>query len=78
MLNLSGGEEHEGPNIRYGVIDLDDMLRDLQHWETMLSSTHMQRPFETLHKGDQYDEIMAKQKMNLASAVSVHYNKTLS
>jgi len=31
-----------GPlKIRYGVIELDDMLRDLQHWETLLTSSFM-------------------------------------
>jgi len=35
-------------DVRYGVISLDDMLRDLQHWETLLSSSFMQRPHEVL------------------------------
>lgn len=28
-------------NIRYGVIALDDMVRDLHHWETLLTSSFM-------------------------------------
>jgi hypothetical protein len=35
-------------NIRYGIIELDDMLRDLETWETLLVSSFMQRPFEIL------------------------------
>jgi hypothetical protein len=42
-------------NFRYGVIELEDMLRDLQHWETLMVSTFMQRPFETINKGEHYD-----------------------
>ena len=54
--------------IRYGVIDLDDMLRDLEHWETLLTSSFMQRPHETLIQGG--PEIEELQKLNLTSAVS--------
>jgi len=43
--------------IRYGVIELDDMLRDLQHWETLLTSSFMMRPYEVLEKGARFDEI---------------------
>jgi hypothetical protein len=32
-------------NIRYGIIELADLLRDL---ETLLTSTFMQRPFDIL------------------------------
>lgn len=28
-------------NIRYGVINYDDLTRDLQHWETLLGSSFM-------------------------------------
>jgi hypothetical protein len=35
-------------NIRYGIIELADLLRDLETWETLLTSTFMQRPFDIL------------------------------
>lgn len=50
-VNLSEDDEsmsNGSLKIRYGVIELDDMLRDLQHWETLLTSSFMQRPHETL------------------------------
>ena len=43
--------------IRYGVINLDDMLRDLQHWETLLVSSFMQRPYVVLERGSSFDQI---------------------
>ena len=58
--------------IRYGVIDIDDMLRDLEHWETLLTSSFMQRPHEILINGG--PEIEEHQKINLVSAVSQIYN----
>jgi len=33
---------------RYGIIKLDDLKRDLKYWETLLVSSMMQRPFETV------------------------------
>ena len=33
---------------RYGIIKLDDLKRDLRYWETLLVSSMMQRPFETV------------------------------
>ena len=48
-----GASEPPSPalKIRYGVMELGDMLRDLQHWETLLTSSFMQRPHETLIPG---------------------------
>lgn len=57
-------------NIRYGVIEVDDMIRDLEHWETLLVSSFMMRPHEILIKGDSYDKIMEAQKHNLKSALA--------
>ena len=56
--------------IRYGIINLDDMIRDLQHWETLLTSSFMQRPYEVLEKGSKFDQIQEVQQQNLTSAVS--------
>ena len=56
--------------IRYGIIEVEDLKRDLENWETLLASSFMQRPFEVLEKGNHFDQIMVKQNQNLASAVS--------
>ena len=48
---LNGGKECK-TKLRYGVINMDDLMRDLEHWETLLSSSFMQRPHETLVKGN--------------------------
>ena len=47
IKQISNGEA-KNVKIRYGVIAFDDMLRDLQHWETLLTSSFMQRPYEVL------------------------------
>ena len=57
-LELDSDDEQESVNIRYGIIQIEDMMRDLQHWETLLSSSFMQRPHTIIQHGDQYDEIM--------------------
>lgn len=57
-------------NIRYGIIELDDLARDLEHWETLLVSSFMHRPFEVLEIGDSKDLIMEKQAKNLKSALA--------
>ena len=36
---------------------MDDMIRDLQHWETLLASSFMQRPYQVLEKGSNFDQI---------------------
>lgn len=66
---MSDGEE-QSVKMRYGIISLDDMLRDLQHWETLLSSSFMQRPYEELEQGQRYDEVQDKQRTNLKSALA--------
>ena len=66
-------EQRDRIQIRYGVIALDDMLRDLQHWETLLVSSFMQRPFEIIEEGTKEvsDQVLEAQMTNLTSAVSV-------
>jgi len=34
--------------MRYGVIGINDLARDLEHWETLLVSSMMQRPVKML------------------------------
>jgi hypothetical protein len=53
-------------DVRYGVIQYEDVVRDLNHWETMLVSTMMQRPIKTIVK---HDQIWENQMKNLKSAV---------
>ena len=31
-------------NLRYGIVEFDDMVRDLKYWATLLASIFMQRP----------------------------------
>ena len=35
-------------NLRYGIVAYNDMLRDLTHWESLISSTFMMRPHSIL------------------------------
>ena len=66
-LSQQTGEAEEIIDVRYGVIQTDDLVRDLENWETMLVSTIMQRPIKTIL---QNEEVMAKhQQNNLKSAV---------
>ena len=37
---MSDGEECS-VKIRYGVINMDDMLRDLQYWESLMTSSFL-------------------------------------
>ena len=70
MLKMDSDEPApQDLKIRYGVIDIDDMLRDLEHWETLLTSSFMQRPHEVLIENGP-PLIEQHQQINLASAVS--------
>ena len=41
--------EHESYGwIRYGVVEYSDLLRDLKHWETLVTSSYMHRPFNII------------------------------
>ena len=40
-LSQQTGETEEIIDVRYGVIQTDDLVRDLENWETMLVSTIM-------------------------------------
>jgi len=37
-------EELKNGSIRYGIIGIQDLMRDLKYWETLLVSSMMQRP----------------------------------
>lgn len=41
-------ESNQSIKIRYGIVELEDLLRDLKTWETLLPSTFMQRPHTVL------------------------------
>ena len=60
LKELTNGESCS-LKLRYGIIEIDDMLRDLQYWETLLTSSFMQRPHEVLIRGDQFDQVQAMQ-----------------
>ncbi|CDW91227.1 UNKNOWN [Stylonychia lemnae] len=61
-------------DMRYGVIQYDDLIRDLEFWETMLVSTMMQRPIKTVV---QCDQVWQHQSKNLRSALAVAALNTL-
>ena len=53
------------------MIAIDDLVRDLQHWETLLASSFLQRPHEVLLQAKAtQDQIEEMQMKNLTSAVS--------
>lgn len=43
--------------IRYGIVDEKDLLRDLKYWETLCTSSFMQRPHLILNPSDQVREL---------------------
>ena len=45
-------------NLRYGIVEFEDMVRDLNYWETLLASSFMQRPHEILTEGKTTDEMV--------------------
>ena len=63
-------EDQTEVKLRYGIINLPDLIRDLEHWETLMVSSMMQRPIHTLiddpelHIWDNY------QQKNLKSALA--------
>lgn len=46
-------QKEQKMDIRYGVIELDDLKRDLTYWETCLASSMMQRPGTILQSNDE-------------------------
>ena len=40
VKEISGGKTGK-VGLRYGVINMNDLLRDLEHWETLLTSSFM-------------------------------------
>lgn len=57
--------------LRYGVVEYEDMLRDLNHWETLLTSSFMQRPHDVLCQPAENEAALQEaQERNLASALA--------
>lgn len=69
LAELSNGE-HKLINVRYGVVAYNDMLRDLSHWESLISATFMQRPHTVLTPDKINDQILEAQKRNITSALA--------
>lgn len=44
--------------LRYGIVEYSDMIRDLRTWETLLTSTFMQRPFNQISADKMTDEFV--------------------
>ena len=58
--------------MRYGVIGINDLARDLDHWETLLVSSMMHRPVKML-VNDQHENLDIwgeLQQQNLESAIA--------
>ena len=45
-------EDKKEINFRYGIIGVNDLVRDLKYWETLLVSSMMQRPIKKLIDSD--------------------------
>ena len=58
--------------MRYGVIGINDLARDLEHWETLLVSSMMQRPVKMLvnEQHENLDIWGDLQQQNLESAIA--------
>ena len=41
-------DSYDKIHFRYGVIGINDMRRDLMHWETLLTSSMLQRPVKVI------------------------------
>lgn len=61
-------EEKKEISLRYGVIEYSDLVRDLRTWETLMSSSIMQRPYRLL--SDLPSEVKDASEKNLASALA--------
>lgn len=46
------------------------MLRDMKHWETLISSSFMQRPYEVLTEGPLSGELIEAMDRNITSALA--------
>jgi translocator assembly and maintenance protein 41 len=47
-LKLPDGEPTQNVTFRYGVLEYQDLIRDLKYWETLAPSTYMQRPYDVI------------------------------
>ena len=67
-------EQLKNTSLRYGVIGMQDLVRDLHYWETLLVSSMMQRPIKriidrdgVIDKGQVWNNYQQK---NLKSALA--------
>ena len=56
--------------LRYGVVEYNDMLRDLKYWEALVASSFLQRPHTILHPEQMTDELEQSLDRNLTSALA--------
>lgn len=72
MLEDSDEEyEEEIIRFRYGVITMDNLLRDLKYWETLAVSSMMQRPIKPIIICEKHPEIWETHtSYNLKSAIA--------
>ena len=69
MIEQVSQGKNSSIKVRYGVISYDDLLRDLKHWETLMVSSFMMRPYHEIVREncDELDEAINK---NLTSALA--------
>lgn len=49
-------DDHDNVHFRYGIVHINDLVRDLKYWETLMVSSMMQRPISTIIECDpQYE-----------------------
>jgi hypothetical protein len=68
--NYDFSDEKEKVHFRYGIIGVDDLQRDLRHWETLLVSSMMQRPIHKLIDDEKTQIWDLHLNKNLKSAVA--------
>ena len=65
---LTNGEKKQ-IGVRYGIVEYNDLLRDMSLWETLLCSSFLQRPHHILTE-PLSDEWLEAQDKNLTSALA--------
>jgi len=49
-MSVPSGDDEKNPRqLRYGIVEHEDLIRDLLYWETLTVSSMLLRPFEVIH-----------------------------
>lgn len=60
--------EINGHKVKYGVVELEDLKRDLENWENLYLAGRLQKPVRILRKNE---SVAKSQEENLLAAISV-------